>query len=260
MPMKMKKRTFVECKDRIAYTDEMSDEDAWKCWKAILRFQNGLEVWDLPYAVKIVFKHIMNFFIEQETNYQEIVEKRSEAWKKWGRPTKEKTKKANAFWWKQIKTKESKQKLTDTVTDTEIISNEIINNSNELLEDNKTDTSFLNINSDEKIFWKEEINLIIQMISEVNEWALDWSTAKNRQFANHLFRKITKMPKVIEGKIKWREVLKLVITISKDDPYNANKITSPERIYKNWGSLVALARTKFQEYKKKQSDLSAWIF
>jgi hypothetical protein len=65
------------------------------------------------------------------------------------------------------------------------------------------------------------------------------------------------MPKVIEGKIKWREVLKLVITISKDDPYNANKITSPERIYKNWGSLVALARTKFQEYKKKQSDLSS---
>ena len=212
--MKTKKRTFVECKDRISYTEEMSDEDAWKCWKAILKFQNWLEVWELPYAVKIVFNHIMNFFKEQDENYQEILEKRSEAWKKWGRPTKEKTKKANAFSWKQIKTKVTKQKLTDTVTDTEIISEEIINNSNELLEVNNNKTSLLNNNTNfEKNFWNEEINKIIEMISEINEWAMDWSMAKNRQFANHLFRKITKMPKVIEGKIKWDDVLRLVITI-----------------------------------------------
>lgn len=258
--MKTKKRTFVECKDRIAYTEEMSDEDAWKCWKAILRFQNWLEVWDLPYAVKIVFKHIMNFFIEQEESYQEIIEKRSEAWKKWGRPTKEKTKKANAFSGKQIKTKETKQKLTDTVTDTEIISKEIINNSNELLEDNKNNSSLLNNISDEKNFWKEEINLIMQLISEINEWAMDWSIAKNRQFANHLLSKIKKMPKVIEWKIKWDEVLKLVITISKDDPYHANKLTSPERIYKNRWTLVSLARTKYQEQIRKQTSLDDWVF
>ena len=33
--------------------------------------------------------------------------------------------------------------------------------------------------------------------------------------------------------IKWDDVLRLVITISKDDPYHASKLTSPERIYKN---------------------------
>ena len=98
------------------------------------------------------------------------------------------------------------------------------------------------------------------MISEINEWAMDWSMAKNRQFANHLFRKITKMPKVIEGKIKWDDVLRLVITISKDDPYHASKLTSPERIYKNRWTLVSLARTKFQEQLKKKSDLNDWVF
>ena len=259
--MKTKKRTFVECKDWISYTEEMSDEDAWKCWKAILKFQNWLDVWELPYAVKIVFKHIMNFFKEQDESYQEILEKRSEAWKKWGRPTKEKTKKANAFSWKQIKTKVTKQKLTDTVTDTEIISNEIINNSNELLEVNNNNTSLLNNNTNlQKNFWNEEINEIIEMISEINERAMDWSIAKNRQFANHLLSKIKKMPKVLEWKITWKEVLVMVISINKDDPYHASKLTSPERIYKNRWTLVSLARTKFQEQLKKKSDLNDWVF
>lgn len=260
--MKNRKRTFVECKDRIAYTEEMSDEDAWKCWKAILRFQNWLEVWELPYAVKIVFKHIMNFFLEQDESYKEILEKRSEAWKKWGRPSKEKTKKAKAFYRKQTKTNENKQKLTDTVTDTdtEIISEEIINNSNELLEANNNNTSLLNINNDEKNFWNEEINLIIQMISEINEWAMDWSIAKNRQFAKHLLSKIKNMPKVIEWKIAWQDTLKLIISLIKDDPYHANKLTSPENIYRNRWTLVSLARTKFQEQLKRKSDLNDWVF
>lgn len=256
------KPTFVLCKDWINYTNEMSNEDRWILLNAIMQYQNWSNPWDLPYAVKIVFAHIKNFFIEQDKKYEEIKEKRSESGKKWGRPTAEKAKKANAFSEKQTKAKQNKQKLTDTDTNNSL-SNERENNSNELLGlDNNTTTSLLNNNIDTwqklKKFWDQEINEIMEMVASINEGAMDGTQARNRQFANNLLKKIKAMPKVASGEITWQSVLEMVITLNKDDEYHATKLTSPENIYRNFGSLVSLARTKYQEQNKKQK--SDWVF
>lgn len=264
------KPTFVLCKDWINYTSEMSNEDRWILLNAIMQYQNWLDPWELPYAVKIVFSHIKNFFIEQEKKYEEIKEKRSESWKKWGRPTTEKTKKANAFSEKQTKAKkttESKQKLTetDTITDTVINSlpNGKENNSNELLGLDINSTYLLNNISDTwqnlKKFWNQEINEIMEMVASINEGAMDGTQARNRQFANNLLKKIKAMPKVVSGEITWQSVLEMVITLNKDDEYHATKLTSPENIYRHFGSLVSLARTKYQEQEKKNKK-SDWVF
>lgn len=256
------KPTFVLCKDWINYTNEMSNEDRWILLNAIMQYQNWLDPWDLPYAVKIVFAHIKNFFIEQDKKYEEIKEKRSESGKKWGRPTAEKAKKANAFSEKQTKAKQNKQKLTETDTDTNnSLSNERENNSNELLGwDNNT--SLLNNNTGTwqnlKKFWNQEINEIMEMVASINEGAMDGTQARNRQFANNLLKKIKAMPKVASGEMTWQSVLKMIITLNKDDEYHATKLTSPENIYRNFGSLVSLARTKYQEQNKKQK--SDWVF
>ena len=257
------KPTFVLCKDWINYTNEMSNEDRWILLNAIMQYQNWLDPWDLPYAVKIVFAHIKNFFIEQDKKYEEIKEKRSESGKKWGRPTTEKAKKAKAFSEKQTKTKQSKQKLTETDTNTNIsLSNERENNSNELLGLDNTTTSLLNNNTDTwqnlKKFWNQEINEIMEMVASINEGAMDGTQARNRQFANNLLKKIKAMPKVASGEITWQSVLEMIITLNKDDEYHATKLTSPENIYRNFGSLVSLARTKYQEQNKKQK--SDWVF
>ena len=191
------KPTFVLCKDWINYTNEMSNEDRWILLNAIMQYQNWLDPWELPYAIKIVFAHIKNFFIEQDKKYEEIKEKRSESGKKWGRPTAEKAKKANAFSEKQTKTKQSKQKLTetDTITDTNnSLSNERENNSNELLGLDINSTSLLNNNTGTwqklKKFWDQEINEIMEMVASINEGAMDGTQARNRQFANNLLKKI----------------------------------------------------------------------
>lgn len=252
------KPTFVLCKDRINYTNEMSNEDRWILLNAILQYQNWLDPWDLPYAIKIVFAHIKNFFIEQDLKYEEIKEKRSESGKKWGRPTAEK---ANAFSGKQTKAKQNKQKLTETDTNNSL-SNERENNSNELLGLDINSTSLLNNNTDTwqnlKKFWNQEINEIMEMVASINEGAMDGTQARNRQFANNLLKKIKAMPKVASGEITWQSVLEMVITLNKDDEYHATKLTSPENIYRNFGSLVSLARTKYQEQNKKQK--SDWVF
>lgn len=256
------KPTFVLCKDWINYTNEMSNEDRWILLNAIMQYQNWSNPWDLPYAVKIVFAHIRNFFIEQDKKYEEIKEKRSESGKKWGRPTAEKAKKANAFSEKQTKTKKSKQKLTETDTDTNnSLSNERENNSNELLGwDNNTSLLNNNIDTWQKLkkFWDQEINEIMEMVASINEGAMDGTQARNRQFANNLLKKIKAMPKVASGEITWQSVLEMIITLNKDDEYHATKLTSPENIYRNFGSLVSLARTKYQEQNKKQK--SDWVF
>ena len=166
---------------------------------------------------------------------------------------------------KQKLFQESKQKLTetDTVTDTSnSLSLERENNPNELLGLDINSTSLLNNNTGTwqnlKKFWNQEINEIMEMVASINEGAMDGTQARNRQFANNLLKKIKAMPKVASGEMTWQSVLKMIITLNKDDEYHATKLTSPENIYRNFGSLVSLARTKYQEQNKKQK--SDWVF
>ena len=253
------KPTFVLCKDWINYTNEMSNEDRWILLNAIMQYQNWLDPWELPYAIKIVFAHIKNFFDDQNQKYEEkIVKRNKENGAKWGRPPSKKPKKPTGLKWNPDKPKET---LTDTDTDNSL-SNERENNSNELLGLDNTTTSLLNNNTDTwqnlKKFWNQEINEIMEMVASINEGAMDGTQARNRQFANNLLKKIKAMPKVASGEITWQSVLEMVITLNKDDEYHATKLTSPENIYRNFGSLVSLARTKYQEQNKKQK--SDWVF
>ena len=111
-----------------------------------------------------------------------------------------------------------------------------------------------------KKYWNEDINLVMEMIAEVNWWAMNWSNWKNRQFANHLIKKIKAMDKVKDWTTKREDVLKMVILTNKDDPYNASKLSSPEAVYRDFGKLVASARIKIQEQQKKEKVNQDWVF
>lgn len=272
------KPTFVLCKDWINYTNEMSNEDRWILLNAIMQYQNWLDPWELPYAIKIVFAHIKNFFVEQEKKYEEIKEKRSESGKKWGRPTTEKAKKANAFSGKQTQAKkatESKQKLTetDTITNTSnSLANARENNSNELLDNSNNPLFILKYNTEAWQIEKIETNIVLYgkmdwdvekvlaMIKGSNDWALDWSIQSNRNDAKNLAKKIQKLPAVEEWKTTWEMVLAMILWVMKDDKYYWSKLSSPKEIYDNFGKLVTQSRIKIQEMQQKQSKKSEWVF
>ena len=255
----------------------MSNEDRWILLNAIMQYQNWLDPWELPYAIKIVFAHIKNFFIEQDKKYEEIKEKRSESGKKWGRPTTEKAKKANAFSEKQTKPKKSKEKLTetDTVTDTDTsnsLSNERENNSNELLDTSNNSLFILKYNTQtwqiEKIetnivlYWKMDwdVEKVLAMIKGNNDWALDWSIKSNRNDAKNLAKKLQKLPAVEKWKTSWEMVLAMILWVMKDDKYYWSKLSSPKEIYDNFGKLVTQSRIKIQEMQQKQRKKSEWVF
>lgn len=260
------KPTFILCKDRIEYTKEMTTEDKAQLFDAILLYNNDQPIWELSYVVKVVFSKMKNFFDEQNQKYEEkIVKRNKENGKKGGRPPKEKPQKPSGLNKTQPNPKKPnkpKETLTDTITDTSnSLPNGRENTSNEVLVlDNNT--SILNNNTDtwqnSKKFWNQEINEIIEMVASINEGAMDGTQARNRQFANNLLKKIKAMPKVASGEITWQSVLEMIITLNKDDEYHATKLTSPENIYRNFGSLVSLARTKYQEKNKKNK--SDWVF
>lgn len=268
------KPTFVLCKDWINYTNEMSNEDRWILLNAIMQYQNWLDPWDLPYAVKIVFAHIKNFFIEQDKKYEEIKEKRSESGKKWGRPTAEKAKKANAFSEKQTKAKQNKQKLTETDTDTNNShSKEWENNPNGLLpllnnciyylKYNTSTWHFEKIETSDVLYWKQTLDVTqaLLMIKENNHWVIDWSEWDARKDAKNLIKKIEKMESVASWKNSRDQVLATILALMKDDKYFWPKLSSPKKIYDHFGELVAQVRLKFQEKtnsKKNIRSFSSW--
>lgn len=77
------KKTFIGYLDRIDYTEEMSLEEIWTLFKAILDYQNWQEIWDL-WNLKFVWSKIKKEMDADNDKRNETVEKRRQAWKKWG--------------------------------------------------------------------------------------------------------------------------------------------------------------------------------
>ena len=196
------------------------------------------------------------------------LKKKSDAWSKshgWWRPKKTTEKTTQRQSKKQHKnnrkTTQKQQVKVEDKDKVKDISDTIVSdvNSNELTDINISDTNILNIIQTwqkKKKFWNEEVNECLEMIEVVNWWAMDGTKPKNRQFAYNLIWKIKEMPTVSQWKITWQQVLSMIIELNKDDKYYACKITSPENIYRNFGTLCSSARTKIQEQRKKQE----WVF
>ena len=235
------KDTFVLCKDRISYTEEMSNEDRGILLDVIMKYQNWIDIWDPPYAVKIVFSHIKRFFEKQQDNYNEICEKNKENVKK--RRDKNKEVKPNDTVVYERKKKirsDTKPYLTDTDT---ILSTNVDNN-------NISKDILYNKEKWIKKFWNEEINEIMEIIKKYNDWVINWSDWKQRQFANNLIKKIKQIKSVEEWKYTRQAIIELILNTIKDEPYHNTKISSPELIFYNLASLMNVCKAKFQKNNK----------
>jgi hypothetical protein len=63
----------------MSYTDEMSDEQAGKLMKTILKYTNNLEIDDLDQLTKVVFSKIKKTMDADDVKYREICDKRKKA-------------------------------------------------------------------------------------------------------------------------------------------------------------------------------------
>lgn len=82
------KKAFYLYNDYIDHVELMSDEDAGKLFKAILRYENGKEIGELSGVATIAFSFIKNQLDRDADKYEEICRKNRQNGMKGGRPRK----------------------------------------------------------------------------------------------------------------------------------------------------------------------------
>lgn len=82
------KKAFYLYNDYIDHVELMSDEDAGKLFKAILRYENGIETGELSGVATIAFSFIKNQLDRDADKYEEICRKNRQNGMKGGRPRK----------------------------------------------------------------------------------------------------------------------------------------------------------------------------
>lgn len=100
---------------------------------------------------------------------------------------------------------------------------------------------------EKEVYGNIEINEAIDLIKSYNGGIMNGSDGKQRQFANHLIKKLKNLTSVQDGKFTWQETLEMILKIIANNEYHAPKIASPELIYRNLASLMQVCKTEFKK-------------
>lgn len=132
------------------------------------------------------------------------------------------------------------------LTDTEQEKKSDLKNSSSLknLEEEKEKSS---AKKEKEVYGNIEINEAMDLIKSYNGGIINGSDGKQRQFANHLIKKLKNLTSVQDGKFTWQETLEMILKIIANNEYHAPKIASPELIYRNLASLMQVCKTEFKK-------------
>ena len=153
--------------------------------------------------------------------------------------------------------KELKKTIKTTCRNNTLSSNEesiLTDTEQEKKSDLKNSSSLKNLEKEKSSAKKEkevygniEINEAIDLIKSYNGGIMNGSDGKQRQFANHLIKKLKNLTSVQDGKFTWQETLEMILKIIANNEYHAPKIASPELIYRNLASLMQVCKTEFKK-------------
>ena len=133
------------------------------------------------------------------------------------------------------------------LTDTEQKKNSDLKISSiKILEEEKEKSS---AKKEKEIYGNLEINEAMDLIKSYNGGIVNGSDGRQRQYANHLIKKLKKLTSVQEGKFTWEATLEMILKIISENEYHSAKIASPELIYRNLASLMQICKSEFQKRK-----------
>lgn len=134
------------------------------------------------------------------------------------------------------------------LTDTEQEKKSDLKNSSSLknLEEEKEKSS---AKKEKEIYGNIEINEAMDLIMSYNGGIVNGSWGKQRQFANHLIKKLKSLTSVQDWRYTRQETLQIILKIISENEYHAPKIASPELIYRNLASLMQICKTEFKKTK-----------
>ena len=94
---------------------------------------------------------------------------------------------------------------------------------------------------EKKEYWNKEVNKIIEIIKENNNWLCSWTEKQQRQYAWLLLKKLEKFT-------KWEydifETLNVMITKAQENRFYTSWVVGPKEIYYNFEKLVAVIKSE----------------
>lgn len=108
----------------------------------------------------------------------------------------------------------------------------------------------------EKKLITQKVDKCLEIIKSYNEWTINWSKGKQRQFASHLIKKIEEMPTVSSWKFSRDQTLDLALSIVSKTEHYSQRLWWPEEIFRRWASIIAIAKKNANN--KPSGDLSQY--
>ena len=97
----------------------------------------------------------------------------------------------------------------------------------------------------------------MNLIKQFNNWIINGSEKKWRQYANNLIKKLKTIDSVKNWKFKRQQILEMILNVCKDNEFHSSKITSPELIYYNLSTLMDVCRKEFKKQRQDSTTLHA---
>ena len=96
----------------------------------------------------------------------------------------------------------------------------------------------------------EEVNVCLALIKSYNGGISNWADGKQRQYANHLIKKLKSLTSVQEWKFSRDETLNMILKVISVNEFHSPKIASAELIYHNLATLMQVCKAEFQKQNK----------
>ena len=96
----------------------------------------------------------------------------------------------------------------------------------------------------------EEVNVCLALIKSYNGGISNWADGKQRQYANHLIKKLKSLTSVQEWKFSRDETLNMILKVISVNEFHSPKIASAELIYHNLATLMQVCKAEFQKQSK----------
>lgn len=189
--------------------------------------------------------------------------KKSDAWSK-------------SHWWWAIEWNQNAKKTSKTTTEQQQNSNKTTTHkkSKQQQNNNKTTTkqqqdkvkdkeedNIINNNNNLSVvseqsspeYWNPEVNECLEIIKSFNNWIINGSEKKGRQYSSNLIKKLKNIDTVKTWKITRQDVLKMTLATAKENEFHSTKTTSPELIYYNLSTLLDVCRNEFKKQQGSQT-------
>lgn len=116
------------------------------------------------------------------------------------------------------------------------------------------------IDKEQSTYWNEEINNCLDLIRKFNWWIIDWTQKEQRRYWKNLIWKLKEIESVKNWDSTRQNVLQIILAIISKNPYHAQKIAWPKRIYYELWWLMQICKQEMAKHTDRTTPFIPWIW